>query len=98
MKGVRGRSADEFDREGTVKIRRGGIHDNDTVEVCGGVSRGALICNVIRYACGKDEGYAQAIPWEEEEVRRSWDKLLCAGLHRPLSAGPTLKKGFGGDT
>ena len=45
-------------REGTVKIRRVGIHKNNTVEVCGGVSRGPLICNAICYACGKDEGYA----------------------------------------
>ena len=44
VKGVRGGSADEFDREGTVKIRRGGIHDNDTVEVCGGVSKHDTLC------------------------------------------------------
>ncbi len=27
----------------------------------------------------------ETLPWEEEEVRSSWDKLLCAALHREES-------------
>ncbi len=47
----------------------GGVHGIDAVEVCGGGSRGPMLCNAIRYACGRDEGYFAS---------RSFDDSLLA--------------------